>query len=176
MPAASPGEIMVNNDILQRPNRIPWPPILLLAAVLAAWVLETLWPAAALFVSTGPWLRIIGAVAVLAGLALDLAAMRAMHRQHTNVMPHRGAQKLVTDGVFGFSRNPIYLGNTVLLSGLALALHWPWLLACALLSAVLVDRLAIRREERHLSARFGQAFTDYATRVPRWIGRPSSDL
>jgi len=40
-----------------------------------------------------------------------------------------------------------------------------------LIAAVLVDRLAIRREERHLAARFGPAFADYARRVPRWIGR-----
>lgn len=166
---------MTNNDIRQRPNRIPWPPILLLTAVLAAWVLETLWPASALFANAGPALTFMGATDMLVGIALDLAAMWAMRRQHTNVLPHRAAQKLVTDGVFAFSRNPIYLGNTVLLIGLALVLRWPWLVACALVAALLVDRLAIRREERHLRARFGQDYTDYAARVSRWIGRNSAD-
>ena len=165
----------MENDILQRPNRLPWPPILYVAALLAAWGLETLWPGDAMFAGSGAWLRVVGMVAATVGVALDLAAMLAMRRLRTNVMPHRGAQKLVTDGVFAFSRNPIYLGNALLLIGLALALHWPWLLACAVVSSLLVDRLAIRREERHLTARFGQAFTDYAARVPRWIGPRHAD-
>ncbi len=161
---------MTENDILQRPNRIPWPPILLVSAVLAAWALQASWPVAVPLDWTGRWLRFTGATIAFAGLALDLAAMFAMRQARTNVLPHRAADQLVTSGVFAYSRNPIYLGNTLLLSGLALALVWPWLLATALVAAVLVHHLAIRREERHLSARFGAAFVEYAQRVPRWFG------
>lgn len=163
---------MTGNDILRRPNRIPWPPLLYLAAVLAAWGLETILAADALFAGATPWLRALGVAMACLGLGFDLAAMRAMRRARTNVLPHRGADRLVTGGVFALSRNPIYLGNTVLLIGLALALAWPWLLATTAAAVVLVDRLAIRREERHLSARFGPAFADYARRVPRWFGFP----
>lgn len=158
------------HDISQRPNRIPWPPILVLTAIVTAWALESMWPAASLFEGSMPWLRIVGVVIALAGIGFDLAAMVAMHRARTNVMPNRGAQHLVSTGVFAISRNPIYLGNTLLLAGIALAWPLPWLLLTALISALLVDRLAIRREERHLSARFGAAFAEYMQRVPRWIG------
>lgn len=161
---------MTNNDIAQSPNRIPWPPLIYIAVLLAAWGLQTLWPGGALLAGLGMWPRVVGVVLALAGVGLDLAAMRAMHRAKTNVLPHRGAQHLVTEGVFAFSRNPIYLGNALLMIGVALVVHWPWLLVGALLSAALVDRLAIRREERHLSARFGDAFANYTRRVPRWIG------
>ncbi|KIQ96559.1 putative protein-S-isoprenylcysteine methyltransferase [Lysobacter sp. A03] len=78
----------------------------------------------------------------------------------------------MTSGVFALSRNPIYLGNTLLLLGLALALHWPWLLVTALVAAVSVNQLAIKREERHLAARFGPVFAEYSQRVPRWFGFP----
>lgn len=163
---------MTDDEIRERPNRIPWPPILYLAALLAAWVLEMIWSTSslALWADGGAWLRAVGIALLCLGVGLDLGSMLAMHRAHTNVLPHRGAQHLVTTGVFAFSRNPIYLGNTLALAGIALALSLPWLLMTTLLVAVLVDRLAIRREERHLSARFGPAFTDYARRVPRWIG------
>lgn len=161
---------MMKDDILQSPNRVPWPPILLLAAVLAAWALQALWPVTVPLAWAGGWLRFTGVAIAMAGVALDLAAMFAMRQARTNVLPHRAADHLVTSGVFAYSRNPIYLGNTLLLAGLALALAWPWLLATALVAAMLVDHLAIRREERHLSARFGEAFAQYAGRVPRWFG------
>ncbi|HET8899182.1 MAG TPA: isoprenylcysteine carboxylmethyltransferase family protein [Rhodanobacteraceae bacterium] len=138
-------------------------------ALLGAWVVQMIWPVA-LWAGVGGWLRVVGVVLLCLGVSLDLAAMHAMHRARTNVLPHRGAQHLVTTGVFAFSRNPIYFGNTLALVGVALALRLPWLLVTTLIVAVLVDRLAIRREERHLSARFGAAFTDYARRVPRWLG------
>lgn len=118
----------------------------------------------------GVRLRVTGVLMVCLGLGLDLAAMHAMRHSRTNILPHRGADHLVTGGVFAFSRNPIYLGNTVLLAGLASALAWPWLMTTTACAVVLVEHLAIRREERHLSVRFGPAFTEYAQRVPRWFG------
>ncbi len=161
---------MPDDEILKRPNRIPWPPILYVAALLAAWALEAIWPTSSLAPWGGAWRRAAGIVLICVGVSLDLAAMHAMRRLKTNVLPHRGAQHLVTTGVFAFSRNPIYLGNTFALAGVALALALPWLLVTTLVAAVVVDRLAIRREEQHLSARFGPAFHDYVRRVPRWIG------
>lgn len=160
----------MDQDFTERPNKVPWPPILYLAVVLAALALEAIWPMGPIPAATLVGLRIGGFVIAAAGLGLDLAAMLAMHRARTNILPHRAADRLVTGGVFAISRNPIYLGNTVLLIGAALALPSLWMAAGALLAAALVDRLAIRREERHLAARFGQAFADYAGRVPRWIG------
>lgn len=160
----------MKDDIATRPNRIPWPPMLLLAAVLVAVALDAIWPAGALLAGVGPWLRIAGIAIACVGLGFDLAAMATMHRARTNILPHRAAGHLVTSGVFSMSRNPIYLGNTLLLIGVAFALGRPWLLATAVISALLVDRLAIRREERHLTARFDAAFAEYKKRVPRWFG------
>lgn len=74
-------------------------------------------------------------------------------------------------GPFRFSRNPIYLANTLLLIGIGLAAGNGWFVPLALLMAVLVDRLAIRREERHLAIRFGNAWIDYAAATPRWLIR-----
>jgi protein-S-isoprenylcysteine O-methyltransferase Ste14 len=96
--------------------------------------------------------------------------MLVMRRGRANILPHRAATALITSGPFAVSRNPIYLGNTFLLIGAAAALANPWFLPVALLSAAAVDRLAIRREEAHLAARFGEAWRGYAKRTARWIG------
>lgn len=157
------------NQNFARPNRVPWPPIIYLAVALAAVILDRIWPLAPIPVTTLPRLMFAGIAVAGLGLALDLAAMIALFRAHTNILPHRAADHLVTGGVFALSRNPIYLGNTLVLLGAGLALASPWMLAGAFVAAFLCDRLAIRREERHLQARFGAAFSDYAERVPRWI-------
>ena len=115
--------------------------------------------------------RVIGWALLLSGLGLDLAAMIVMTRHRANILPHRSATALVTTGPFAWSRNPIYLGNTIALCGAGLAFANPWFLLTALLAAFAVTRLAIQREEAHLARRFGAAWDAYRRRTGRWLGR-----
>jgi protein-S-isoprenylcysteine O-methyltransferase Ste14 len=149
-----------------RPNVLPWPPIIVAVAVLAAILLGRLWPLPSVEAN---WPAIVGVAVVLSGLALDLWAIVTMRGADTNILPNKAADLLVTWGPFRFSRNPIYLANTVLLLGLGLAFDNLWFVVCAVLAALLVDRLAIRREERHLAERFGTAWAEYASKTPRWL-------
>lgn len=160
------------NDIKNRPNKIPWPPLIYISVFVASSLLNLIVPLdTRAVVAALPFLQSLGAVLMVVGLGLDFSAMYAMYRARTNILPHRAADKLLTSGVFSFTRNPIYVGNTLLLLGTAL--HWPlpWLVPATFLAALAVDRLAIRREETHLALRFGSEFTAYMRRTPRWIGR-----
>lgn len=125
----------MDQDFADRPNKVPWPPILYLAVVLAVLALEAIRPMGPVAATTLVGLRISGFVIAAAGIGLDLAAMLAMHRARTNILPHRAADRLLTGGVFVISRNPIYLGNTLLLIGVAMALPSLWMAAGALLAA-----------------------------------------
>lgn len=151
------------------PNRIPWPPIIFGLGVTAAVLLGVFFP--------GPeWLRRpalvgIGWLVILTGIGIDLAAMFTMQRRRANILPHRSATALVTSGPFAWSRNPIYLGNTIAMIGVAFAFANPWFVPAAFISAAVVVPLAIRREEAHLAARFGQAWDAYRQRTNRWFGR-----
>jgi protein-S-isoprenylcysteine O-methyltransferase Ste14 len=153
----------------QPPNRIPWPPILYASFAGLGWLLGRALP----FAEAVPdIMRPIGLAVMICGLALDLSAMQVMRRHSANILPHRSATALVTSGPFAWSRNPIYLGNTVMLAGAGFAFANPWFLAMAGLAAQAVTRLAIVPEEAHLAALFGHAWRNYATRVPRWLRLP----
>lgn len=153
-------------DPAERPNRIPWPPLLYGAALAFGLVADRVLP---LPLGLGPagW---IGLPLAATGLGLDLWALVTFARARTNVLPHRPAGRLLQHGPFARSRNPIYLGNTILVVGLGILLDTAWLLAGAAVAALACHRLAVLREEAHCAARFGADWHAYAARVPRWIG------
>jgi protein-S-isoprenylcysteine O-methyltransferase Ste14 len=159
----------MDHDRSARPNTLPWPPILYGGGAVLALILGRAMPLPAEWAAAP--VRVLGLAMIAGGVLLDLWAMAVMWRGRANILPHRAATALVTTGPFGFSRNPIYLGNTLLLAGVGLGFGLGWFVVAALAAAGLVGRLAIAREEAHLNARFGREWRDYALRVNRWLGR-----
>ena len=153
------------NPYRARPNLIPWPPLLLVGLSLAAIALSLLTPLPLAF----PGARTLGIALIAMALGIDLWAMRTLHEAHTTILPNRGSSHLVTHGPFGFSRNPIYVANMVLMIGIGLLSLNAWFLPLAAVNAALTHVLAIRREENHLHARFGYQFETYCRKVRRWI-------
>lgn len=150
----------------ERPNVLPWPPMLLVAAAVGAIALGNWLPLA---LPESRFVNWPGLLLAAIGIGFDAWAIVTMRRANTNVLPHRAADRLVSWGPFRLSRNPIYLGNTLLLVGVGLATGNGWFVITAFIAAALVDRLAIRREERHLSSRFGADWVAYAAKTPRWL-------
>jgi protein-S-isoprenylcysteine O-methyltransferase Ste14 len=75
----------------------------------------------------------------------------------------------VTGGIFRYTRNPMYVGFTSLLVGWACYLSVPWLLFEPIAFAIFITRFQIIPEERVMSVKFGQDYTDYRQRVRRWL-------
>ena len=152
-----------------RPNVFPWPPVIygvaILAGALSGYVLPLPWVGSPL----SDFLFGIGLMLIAVALFIDFRAMRLMHAHKTTIMPNKGASHLVTVGPFGFSRNPIYLANTMLTVGAGLMSGIVWFLPFAAIAAIITQELAIKREEKHLSAKFPKAWRDYAKKVRRWI-------
>jgi protein-S-isoprenylcysteine O-methyltransferase Ste14 len=137
------------------------------AALVASWILQMVAPLLATRVPL--WVRAAGCGIIVFGLIFDFGAMLALHRARTTILPNRAASSLVTAWPFSVSRNPIYLGNTLALGGLTLLLAWPWLFVMTVITVMLVRKLAIDREERHLAQVFGDTWLDYRSKTPRWI-------
>jgi len=90
-------------------------------------------------------------------------------RARTSFLPFKPAAALVTNGPYRFTRNPMYLSLVLLYVGLALRSDLFWVLALAPIAIVLVQYLAIVREEQYLERKFGQEYLIYKARVRRWV-------
>jgi hypothetical protein len=110
------------NAYRERPNFIPWPPLLLMGFTLLAILLNLASPFPLEFAGS----RTLGILLIAAALGIDLWAMRTLHEAKTTIMPHRGSSHLVANGPFGYSRNPIYLANMVLLAGMGFVSMNAW--------------------------------------------------
>jgi protein-S-isoprenylcysteine O-methyltransferase Ste14 len=100
---------------------------------------------------------------------LAAAGIRNFARAATPVPSNQPVRALVTTGIHGWSRNPIYLGMFLLYVGIGLVVRSPWVLLLALPLAIIIRFGVIAREEAYLERRFGNAYSDYKARVRRWL-------
>jgi protein-S-isoprenylcysteine O-methyltransferase Ste14 len=103
------------------------------------------------------------------GLLASAAVVWAFRKAATAVSPIRPTTRLVRNGPYRYSRNPDYIGQTLLYVGIALALNTWWPLFLLAPTLVAAHFGVIRREERYLEAKFGQEYRDYKKRTPRWL-------
>lgn len=148
------------------PGVIMFPPLLFSAVLLAGLAVHFVIPVRLLPALPA---RATGALILAASLALARSAKEAMRRAGTNIRPDQSSTAVVTDGPFRFTRNPLYIATTGLYLGFTLLVDtlWPLVLLVPLL--VVVEWGIIRREERYLEAKFGDAYRGYRSRVRRWI-------
>lgn len=153
----------------QPPMRFPLPVTIFAGAALLAVIATFVLPLPWLVSPLSDLLAMTGAIVIFGGLALIIQTERTLKRHKTTIRPDRTAEHLVTDGPFRISRNPIYVGMAMLMFGIALAGGWTWFLMFGLFACVLIQKLAIEPEERHLSALFGKRYRDYSKTVKRWV-------
>jgi len=85
------------------------------------------------------------------------------------VAPTKASTALVTDGIYSWTRNPMYLGLSLILVGIGLATGSAWFLVALPIAVFAVTKLAIEPEEVYLANKFGAAYEAYKSRVRRWF-------
>jgi protein-S-isoprenylcysteine O-methyltransferase Ste14 len=95
--------------------------------------------------------------------------MYCFGRAGTPVIPWKEARRLVVPGPHRFSRNPDYIGQALVVGGLAFLLDIPWMLICLVPALLIVRYGVIATEERYLQRRFGDEYRQYCARVRRWL-------
>ena len=145
------------------------PPLIALIALLLGLLLDWLLPAYVLTVLLSAHERmIIGAILMIAGAAIGIAALRAFRSAGTHAEPWKPSLQLVTTGIFRWLRNPMYVGGTLLLMGIAVALASDWMLVMIAASSLVLHFGVVKREERYLEAKFGDGYRAYKEKVSRY--------
>ena len=150
-------------------STVPWPPIIYagsaLVAAIASWLSG--WPFEPL--AERSYIRAGSALLFLAGIAILLAAGMRFNKAKTPIPPTVPTKTLVFEGIYQFTRNPMYLGMTSILAGLGLAFDQLWFLIAVPIAMFAVTKLAIEREEAYLARRFGEPYLAYKSKVRRWL-------
>jgi protein-S-isoprenylcysteine O-methyltransferase Ste14 len=142
------------------------PPVIYLGVLGLGLLFEWLWPTRLL---TWPLAVAAGSAIFICGVAGLAVAIRTLLRARTPVDPYKGTTAIVTDGLFRFSRNPIYVSDMLLYVGLALALNAWWALALTPAVVWIMNTGVIAREEMYLEQKFGNDYLQYKQQVRRWL-------
>lgn len=152
---------------IDKPRTLMLPPAPYAAAIVGGWWLDR--HVMPLELSFGQANQLLAVLLITSGLGLMLWTMWHFFLHRTTVNPYAAASKLCISGPFRFSRNPIYLGDWLILAGLSLWLGTFWPLLFSPLVWVMIRYGVIRHEEAHLEARFGDEFLQYKEKVRRWL-------
>lgn len=147
------------------PRRI-LPPIYFFAAIALMAALDRWLPLTRL---VHPPLTYLGWLLFALALAVAGAVAWRFKRAGTTIKPFQRSSALVTDGLFAYSRNPVYLGMVVGLLGIVLALGSLGPLLVVPPFVYILQSRFIFAEERMLEDAFGEAYLDYCRRVRRWV-------
>jgi len=155
------------DDNSDRPGLFAPPPLIYLVALVLGIVAQMIQPWVLPVPTVIRWG--LGGALALAAIVLGITARNTFARAGTNVNPYQPATCLVTEGPFRFSRNPMYLGMTMLFAGGILMLRNGWLLILLPLLMILMHVAVVLREERYLGKKFGEEYAAYCSRVRRYF-------
>ena len=145
------------------------PPLLALAVIVIGIALDWLLPAYVLSLLLSLEDRIvIGVLLIVIGLGLAVSALGLFRSAKTHAEPWKPSTALVTEGIFKWLRNPMYVGVTLILAGLSILLASDWMLVMTIVFVPVIHFGVVKREERYLTAKFGEAYRRYMAAVPRY--------
>jgi protein-S-isoprenylcysteine O-methyltransferase Ste14 len=153
------------------PGVIIFPPLIPISVLLVGVILNFVIPLGLL--NRVPFLGriVVGIIAFIMGLGMMISANRNFRRIGTNVNPLQPTLVLATTGIYTWTRNPMYVGGSIALLGIAIGCALDWVLLLLALSLPLVHYGIVLREERYLERKFGDEYRRYQKKVPRYWWR-----
>ena len=148
--------------------RVPPPLLYLLSIVVGALLHLNVrpWPLPGL---PEPTADAVGFGLIFAGIAVAVSALVHFKRTGQNPEPWKPTPSIVAEGIYRYSRNPMYVGMAIVQIGVGTVLVNMWVIALTALSLVAVFFVAVRHEEAYLERKFGDDYRHYKARVRRWL-------
>lgn len=142
------------------------PPVYLLMTLILMWLMHYFFPG---YQFTHEPVAYAGILAVLLGITVAAISAGKFRKVGTGIEPFTAATTLVTSGFYHYSRNPMYLGMLLMLSGVAFLLGSTGSLLPVFLFLLIIRNNFVLGEERFMEASFGQSYLDYKSTVRRWL-------
>lgn len=143
------------------------PPFIFLGMLLLGLALDRVLPWSVNLTAIGRYAG--GGLLVGAGIVCLLLASGRFRKAKTDVKPWKTSSAIVSDGIYGITRNPMYLGMALFYSGIGLIASSLGIIALLPILIILIRTQVIAREERYLEAKFGEEYLSYKAKVRRWI-------
>lgn len=146
---------------------IDMPPVWLAGFLALAWLQSSHYAMGLGFGET--WADLLGGLLVGGGIILVAMAAMEFRRHKTTIVPHETPERVIQSGIFRRSRNPIYLGDTLILAGLIL--RWDAVLALPLIPVFVwvIEKRFIIPEEDRMRRKFRMDFARYCEKTRRWL-------
>ncbi len=164
--SSSGGSTSSTNTNYPAPRGIPIPPPLLALLLLAGGLILHSMSRAPRAVFGH---HILGLLLVAGGVGICFFAAALFQARGTTKNPQGEATTFVAEMPYTFTRNPMYLGITLVLFGFAVFFGSIVMLLAPIAFVVIIDRMVIPLEEQNMERLFGPSYTDYRTRVRRWL-------
>jgi len=142
------------------------PPIIYIIFILLGFILSYFWPVTVLPRGLG---NIVGIVVIVLSILIMPFVLIRFKRNETTFDVRKSATTLITDGPYKYSRNPTYVSLTLLHLGVGIFFNSFWVLLLAMPTVLVINFWIIRKEERYLQEKFGDAYEIYKDRVRKWI-------
>jgi len=151
-----------------QPSIIAPPPVLFFACLGTGCLLEWLYPIGPLGLGRAARAGVGGGLFLISS-GIAVLSFHVLLKNQTPIDPHKPAARIVREGPFRFSRNPLYGSLLVLLVAMAAMLNSLWLILLLPVLIVLLDLGVVRPEERFLIKKFGDEYASYLSDVRRWL-------
>ena len=152
-------------DPVDIPHVIAPPPLIYAVPLLIGLIVQHFYPKNIL---PQTWAQVVGPVLVLLGF-VALPAVLAFRRAGTPPQPWKPVTSFVVSGPYRFTRNPIYVGFTLLYAGISVWVNALWPIVMLPIALVVMKRGVVDREEAYMMRRFGGEYRSYCARVRRWV-------
>jgi protein-S-isoprenylcysteine O-methyltransferase Ste14 len=159
----------MKNEKKDNPGVIAPPPLIFLSGLLLGGIVQWFYP---LYIFPPEYLfvaRSSGVLLIIFGLGIIFAAKMKMQKANTNIEPWKPTNAIISDGIYSYSRNPIYVAMVLIYLGVTFVFNAVWFLPFLILVLMAMQYGVILREERYLQEKFGKNYSDYKKKVRRWI-------
>ena len=142
------------------------PPLVFLICLLGGFGINAIWPVG--LIESAIMSYAGGTLVLLALIVLALLGFK-FRQERVSIEPWKPTSKIMSTGLYAYSRNPIYLVFCIMVVGIGVTLNSFWIFISFVPAAFIVYHTAIAKEEKYLEQKFSEEYREYKSKVRRWL-------